>query len=1531
MIKNISHFVRDISVFHPHVCHLLVIHLPHFPNPIPFIETMPTMFCVAPASLVQEAALQLHVLAESDSHLLLPVIAALSEFPLAISQQQMMLQMAEDAVDIIDESDLPVLCRILLKSICPYKSERIILKIRREMSQVSDASSALLIEALWEVLPSSPIASELLLDQITREQELYKYRHPSLADLSIVLILTTNANIGILKIRARRLLQTWLHQGVFPFHQLELILSLRRSNEIWSRMVPAVWRLCLWTLEALSDLDIVSSHSKYQNDHINHGSSSSNHGLRRRNRVITTSTSGGTTNNVQNLMVSQDGCVRNREGLAWTIQCLYENVPSMRETIVSNLLGMCYAVSSVDGYGSGHGRIDEGNEDNGAWLFSSIPPLGAAAMEYGIFPVGLTSSTTNGNRYQQPTSLPSMNGNGNGSALNLWRLERNFRSQRHRATMVRTKIRTQAQLAAAILEGLSVATYPEVGASVLASLTHRLHTCGEGGKVNLPPPTTLHTLMKCIVSGTASSPQMENTVFIIIQKLLAAAQLSSTSSLMASELSGGLPLGVSDDTSLLSTLGFDMTVTHSYGRYLGVNGDIGGMMVGSLSGASPMTISSSSLMQYSPGTVGCLLAGHMMLRGTRHSTTSRSKNSSSDNDRSSTSSSHSSVTTMPSLSTVDAKAVLTWLSRAICPEGTTIRGGSGRLSKPALSDMSLVYAIDAFVACLENKQMQMQMQTTPGDDWRMLTESTSSSSSSSSSSQSSSSNNNSGGNSLTKDLVIAALNCYEVVTGGASALVAMVNLSDTDENGNPILPPRSMDDERKCFLARLDSCNRLIGHQEPSSRNSSRTIVWRITYLCDNITANIVMDIDKVSAVTGQHTNARHIHTNTTIKASSGRQNEGTSAVTGTAMTRQRLVSLAALSIAEVRAATTATAYAMLWAVQRLASLHMHLYSLDEKSIGSMVTAVQSTSQSQFSGAVSAMIELSVSELNAPEKRPWVVDGLTAAIDPIPSVAAASASSSTRRRRREVVANSESTSTTEGVCTDLHVWACSAADGVEGLSFIRSASISATEALHLAWERYKNIPRILSINILAESLIHDDITVHNIYYDRALAAAVLLSHTVTATYDPNNDATIADPTPLIVLSQVLCQIHMSRLMLRAAHAGNGSSQQRGGTSRYSATSSASKGNNRSRTHVNEDRNMCGGHEGNNNKTAGVGMGAARSATSDAMRAWGHDTATTSKEDHERFLDTSRRAHENQIEVFETHKFTLQRLLNRLERLISTDCLLAAVTCLLPTTMLTTDAGLSIISRFVMSILDGDLRDVRREVKEPTNRRNNDDVECDNGDDSGADGIDLLMTSVAASVSGDPDELFVPLMDICKGSTAPHAVHLAENLQCQLLTLIPKLFIREEQLRKANVPLDLAWATTGSKKNKTTTATTTPMVVPVEDNRPSFQPTEGGSDDSSSASMEKALSGRLGATLDRQGCAVFLLILIALLESTVQYARLNAGGDLSEMASNAFLQRVSHGIVTGTHPFHYHLSIRHTTYSIPCNLLTIIAFYHCCRV
>lgn len=129
------------------------------------------------------------------------------------------------------------------------------------MLNISESSVALLVEVMWEVLPSSSDAAEVFLNQIILDQESQSLRQvvrrdktdyvsnfphdnlvclisrvrilhlqPPLTDLAIVLILTSN--IGALKNRARVLLEAWLKQGTFPFSQLELVLSLRRSNEV---------------------------------------------------------------------------------------------------------------------------------------------------------------------------------------------------------------------------------------------------------------------------------------------------------------------------------------------------------------------------------------------------------------------------------------------------------------------------------------------------------------------------------------------------------------------------------------------------------------------------------------------------------------------------------------------------------------------------------------------------------------------------------------------------------------------------------------------------------------------------------------------------------------------------------------------------------------------------------------------------------------------------------------------------------------------------------------------------------------------------------------------------------------------------------------------------------------------------------------------------------------------------------------------------------------------------------------------------
>lgn len=132
-VKSIASFVRDVATFHPNACHLLLIHLPHLSDPVPFIDIMASMFSVASPSLVAEAVTQLKYLPEQDSRLLLPVIGAMADMPLPAHLLLELHQLAERAIDMVEESDLPSLFRILLKSLCPLKAESALHKLRNEV------------------------------------------------------------------------------------------------------------------------------------------------------------------------------------------------------------------------------------------------------------------------------------------------------------------------------------------------------------------------------------------------------------------------------------------------------------------------------------------------------------------------------------------------------------------------------------------------------------------------------------------------------------------------------------------------------------------------------------------------------------------------------------------------------------------------------------------------------------------------------------------------------------------------------------------------------------------------------------------------------------------------------------------------------------------------------------------------------------------------------------------------------------------------------------------------------------------------------------------------------------------------------------------------------------------------------------------------------------------------------------------------------------------------------------------------------
>jgi hypothetical protein len=137
------------------------------------------------------------------------------------------------------------------------------------------------------------------------------------------------------------------------------------------------------------------------------------------------------------------------------------------------------------------------------------------------------------------------------------------------------------------------------------------------------------------------------------------------------------------------------------------------------------------------------------------------------------------------------------------------------------------------------------------------------------------------------------------------------------------------------------------------------------------------------------------------------------------------------------------------WVLQRASALHCSTRALDSTS---------DKEDHQTSRPLSVGVILSKSELDIPEKTPWMSESAAAAMarrcvstgtGDTPIVAVAPKTKGLRATR-SASSKAESDAAKSSVSPGLCVWACSAADGIEGLTFTRSLSLSASEVLRSA-------------------------------------------------------------------------------------------------------------------------------------------------------------------------------------------------------------------------------------------------------------------------------------------------------------------------------------------------------------------------------------------------------------------------------------------------------------------------------------------------
>ncbi len=680
---EIAMFLRHCGALHLNVRHALLLHLTQLMDPLPFLNVIPAMYSVAASpSVIDELVDVLHTLLDSDiatsvaavghvdsNKLLLAVITCMTELTLSSQNYDRLTVLLTSAMQVTGEEELPHLYRLVLRALNQYycatsssgknkalantsansgasadlhvkpkrgrprtvplpaaagathsstsaqhsSSKQVVLTyVLTELRNVSLSVCGHLLEVLWEELPANREAATLLLRYLTdsccattktmsKSALTGSYIEPQLSDICVSIIAYTQAggdlfNGAAASTSSRGLYSKWLHHRCFPFHVLETMVSLSdQYGGVWTRIVRSMWQVCTWLIRTLG-------RNQYS--------------LQSRLHLL--------------------------------IRTLYVHQPSLRENILMALLRDAMMISKKTNISLLSRADSNGNK-------GVLMNLGHAAAAAGMVHKGNPAPRMDTNATRQgyndlaidlvnassSSTLPRKRGRGRPPSKN--RTSTQQTGSRTSGTSLDSgsdlEGSSMALLSAQMLLSLAEA-HAEVGQCVLSSLTAHLHAQPMiviGGScstypLQLPVPAVLHCLCACVAKATMLSQQVESSVLILIQKLLA--QPSS------------------DDTMLMMALGSYTTRQHQ-------------SQISAATSASQHRHNAN--MHVSPGyycstSLGILLAAHYLSRNSVLNTSFCNESGSSSH-----SSQPSTHTTAPTCHTysADERAVATWVMRAL--------------------------------------------------------------------------------------------------------------------------------------------------------------------------------------------------------------------------------------------------------------------------------------------------------------------------------------------------------------------------------------------------------------------------------------------------------------------------------------------------------------------------------------------------------------------------------------------------------------------------------------------------------------------------------------------------------------------------------------------------------------------------------------------------------------------------------------------------------------------------------------------------
>jgi len=130
----------------------------------PIIESLPLLVVGAgPEEVAQVVEALKQALQEDLAGLLLPVLGALFDLPLGPRLRREALGLAQEALAVVQDADVPVVVRTLLRTLDEHSDPAILAHIRAECAGLSAQSTAVLMEVLATALSTNPMVARMLL------------------------------------------------------------------------------------------------------------------------------------------------------------------------------------------------------------------------------------------------------------------------------------------------------------------------------------------------------------------------------------------------------------------------------------------------------------------------------------------------------------------------------------------------------------------------------------------------------------------------------------------------------------------------------------------------------------------------------------------------------------------------------------------------------------------------------------------------------------------------------------------------------------------------------------------------------------------------------------------------------------------------------------------------------------------------------------------------------------------------------------------------------------------------------------------------------------------------------------------------------------------------------------------------------------------------------------------------------------------------------------------------------------------------